>query len=299
MRIMLTGAGGFLGSRLFSYYKEKYEIWAPSHKELDFTDEKGALDAVRSFGPDVILHCGAISDVGTCERDPELSVRVNVEGSRYLARACAMAEVRMVLCSSDQVYFRKMREEESLAEYLRPHKEAECCSPVPVYGKHKLLAEEACLKEQPDSVILRLTWMDGELTEEERRKGRRNLASTLEELCRMYRLGQEEKRQSFLTTDHRGVTDVGEVVRLMEKAWELPAGIYNFGSPASGSMYEIMKTAREKTGLEELMEPAAGSGGARNLCMNPEKTAGAGIVFPDSAEGIRQYFAGKREAWNF
>ena len=37
MRIMLTGAGGFLGSRLFTHYREKYEVWAPSHKELDFT----------------------------------------------------------------------------------------------------------------------------------------------------------------------------------------------------------------------------------------------------------------------
>ena len=119
MRIMLTGAGGFLGSRLFSYYKDKYEVWAPSHKELDFTREENARKAVGDFQPDVLLHCGAISDVGACERDPELSMRVNVEGTRYLARACLMTGTRMVMCSSNQVYFRKMGEKESTEEYLR------------------------------------------------------------------------------------------------------------------------------------------------------------------------------------
>ena len=287
MRIMLTGAGGFLGSRLFSYYKDKYEVWAPSHKELDFTREENARKAVGDFQPDVLLHCGAISDVGACERDPELSMRVNVEGTRYLARACKMAGARMIMCSSDQVYFRKIGEKESLEEYLRPHREDEHCSPVPVYGRHKLLAEEACLAEQPDSVILRLTWMYGELTEEERRKGRRNLASGLEELCRMFHQGQGKKKQSYSVTDHRGVTDVEEVVRRMEAAWELPAGIYNFGSPAYGSMYEIMRGVLENTGMEELLEPVSGDGGIRNLCMDPEKTAGAGIVFPETSEGIR------------
>ena len=73
-----------------------------------------------------------------------------------------------------------------------PHREEEACRPIPVYGKHKLLAEKACLAEQPDSVILRLTWMYGELTEEERQKGKGNLAVTLRKMLR------EKRSQSFL-----------------------------------------------------------------------------------------------------
>lgn len=289
MRIMLTGAGGFLGSRLFTHYREKYEVWAPFHKELDFTRKESARKAVQDFHPDVLLHCGAISDVGACERDPELSMRVNVEGTRYLARACKEMGTRMVMCSSDQVYFRKKEEKESLEEYLRPHREEEHCSPVPVYGKHKLLAEAACFAEQPDSVILRLTWMYGKLTEKERRKGRRNLADTLAEMCLLSPEKAEKKKQTFLTTDYRGVTDVTEVVRQMEAAWKLPPGIYNFGSSASGSMYENITRALEGTPSEALAEPLAGTEGPRNLIMDPEKTADARIHFPDTAEGIRRY----------
>ena len=85
------------------------------------------------------------------------------------------------------------------------------------------------------------------------------------------------------------MTDVTEVVRQMEAAWKLPPGIYNFGSSASGSMYETIRRALEGTGAEELAEPLAGTGGPRNLIMDPEKTACAGIHFPDTAEGIRRY----------
>lgn len=288
MRIMLTGAGGFLGSRLFTYYREKYEVWAPSHKELDFTREESARKAVQDFHPDVLVHCGAISDVGACERDPELSMRVNVEGTRYLARACKVTGTRMIMCSSDQVYFRKKEAKESLEEYLRPHREEEHCGPVPVYGKHKLLAEAACFAEQPDSVILRLTWMYGELTEEEQRKGRRNLADMLEEMLR------KGKTQSFYKTDYRGVTDVWEVVCNMETAWKLPAGIYNFGSPACGSIYEIVRDTMEEFGAEGLVEALEGSNGPRNLCMAPEKTLYAGIHFLSAREGLEHYLKDRK-----
>ena len=71
MKIMITGAGGFLGSRLLSFYGEKYEVRGMTHRELDVTDAAKTLDAVGHFCPDVLIHCSAVSDVGTCDRDPE------------------------------------------------------------------------------------------------------------------------------------------------------------------------------------------------------------------------------------
>ena len=105
MKIMITGAGGFLGSRLLSFYGEKYEVRGMTHRELDVTDAAKTLDAVGHFCPDVLIHCSAVSDVGTCEREPERSFAVNVTGSENLAAACAQTGAKLVLCSSDQVYF--------------------------------------------------------------------------------------------------------------------------------------------------------------------------------------------------
>lgn len=281
MRVLITGAGGFLGSRLAAFYEKKHIVLGPRHAELDFTDGEQVLETVLDFSPDVIVHCGAISDVGTCEKSPELSMAVNVEGTRNLARASAVVGARFIYCSSDQVYFNQAPETPP-TDFLSPHTEDEALSPLPLYGQHKLLAEQACLKEQPDSVILRLTWMYDQLTDRELEKGRSNLAVNLE---RALRTGTP---LTFSPTDHRGVTNVQDVIRQMEQVWKLPAGIYNYGSSNSVNMYETARRILTTLGRPELLKKADG-GSLRNLTMDTSKAEAHGILFPDTADGVIQF----------
>lgn len=279
MKLMITGAGGFVGSRLVSYYAKKYEVSGVSHADLDFTDAERVMEAVGQFCPDVLIHCGAISDVGACEQNPALSMAVNVEGTRNLAAACRKAGARFVFCSSDQVYFGQ-QEEVSLV----PHMENEVLSPRPLYGQHKLLAERAALEEQPDSVILRLTWMYDMLTEREIQGGRRNLATILENALK------NQEAVTFSETDNRGVTDVNEVVSRMEQAWQLPAGIYNYGSSNQTNMYETACRILDAFGKDQLVQRGTGSG-VRNLTMDTSKAEQNGIRFSDTAEGLIHFLA--------
>lgn len=274
-KLLITGGGGFLGSRAAAYYQEKYEVWAPAHRELDFTDEKQTIEAVAGFRPDVVIHCGAISDVTACSKNPELSMAVNVKGTQHLARACAQAGARFVMCSSDQVYFRERDAQEREEAFLCPHKEVEELHPIPLYGQHKLLAERLAIEAQPDSVILRLTWMYGELTKTERQRGRRNLLTMLQEAI------GNRCPVTFSTTDYRGVTDVNEVVRNLGAAWTLPAGVYNFGSTNNASMFETVRRVMAAYGCENLV--LKGEGGAlRNLTMDAGKLEGCGVEFGDT-----------------
>lgn len=291
MRLMITGAGGFLGSRLVSYYQEKQDVRGVLHTEVDFTDVQQAMEVVCSYRPDVVLHCGAISDVGTCSKKPSLSYQVNVQGTQNLAAACRHVGARFVFCSSDQVYFRTWRREsgESREAFLMPHQEKEKAEPIPVYGQHKLLAEEICRQVQPDSVILRLTWMYDELTQEEQNKGRRNLAVMLEDSLQTdTKSGQGEGLPAFSETDYRGVTDVREVVKNMEAAWQLPAGVYNFGSAGSTNMYDTVCRVMKALGREELVKKAP-LGELRNLTMNTAKAEAQGIRFSDTAQGLERW----------
>lgn len=278
MKLLITGASGFVGSRLAAYYQEKYEVWAPAHEELDFTDDRQAAEKVAAFGPEVILHCGAISDVAACAKNPALSEKVNVEGTGNLARASAAAGAKFVFCSSDQVYFRGRKEGEGREEFLASHKEEEACRPLPLYGQQKLRAERKALSIQPDSVILRLTWMYGPLTQAELAKGRNNLFTILQRALR------EQTPVSFSETDYRGVTDIGEVVRNMEAAWRLPGGIYNYGSTNDTNMYETVRRVLEAAGREELLQKKEG-GALRNLTMDTARLERAGIRFSRSGEG--------------
>ena len=66
-KLFVTGASGFLGSRIAKYYNGKYEVCAPAHGEVDITDEKGVTLALEQFMPDVVVHCAAISDASGVE----------------------------------------------------------------------------------------------------------------------------------------------------------------------------------------------------------------------------------------
>lgn len=69
MKIMVTGAGGFVGSRLTAYYGKKYDVWGVTHKDLDLTDEAAVFKTVENYHPDVLIHCAAISDVAECSKN--------------------------------------------------------------------------------------------------------------------------------------------------------------------------------------------------------------------------------------
>ena len=82
-RLLITGAGGFLGSRICEYYSNRdgYEAVGVTHRELDIEDFVAVSAFIKAIRPDYVLHCAAISNTGTCERNPVLSEKVNVRGN--------------------------------------------------------------------------------------------------------------------------------------------------------------------------------------------------------------------------
>ena len=68
MEILITGAHGFVGTRLMKELEGA--IAAPSIQGMN---EKQIRQIVEESEADVIIHTAAISDVGICEKNPEES----------------------------------------------------------------------------------------------------------------------------------------------------------------------------------------------------------------------------------
>ena len=263
-KMLVTGASGFLGSRVVKYFCDKFEICAPSHQEMDITDESSVKKAMECFRPDVVIHCAAMADVGQCQREPEESWKRNVDGSVNVTKAAAAVGAKCILCSSDQVYF---------------------ATPTNIYAKEKLAAEQEGLEANPDSVFLRLSWMyDPGLTDT---KVRSDFFTNM--LTKLY----TEEEMAFAVYDRRGITDVNEVVRNMEKTFTILGGIYDFGAPNDKSMYETavalfaglgLDTGRIKDNKESFCDSP------RNMTMDQEKVNSLGIYFTDTVEALVQNF---------
>lgn len=272
-KLLITGASGFLGGRAVRFYDGTYDIYAPSHSELDITDEKSVYALFDTVKPDFVIHSAAISDVGMCEKEPEMSWKINVDGSRNLAAASARFRSKCLFCSSDQVYFGS-----SLKE---AHKEDETVHPANIYGQEKKQAEEECLEANPSCIVLRLSWMydTAALHGKEHGDFFRTLVSGL----------RSSSVLSYPVHDIRGITDVNEVIQNFGKAWELDGGIYNFGSPNDKNTYDTVHAMFTLLGwdtgrLAKNEETFASN--PRNISMCPNKLKDNGIVFSSTLDAL-------------
>ena len=265
MNILLTGPNGFVGARIRDALRV---IPSPSMRNVTEDEVRRTVDSLM---PDVIVHTAAMSDIGDCAADPEGSYRANVTLPLWLVKT----GVKCVLYSTDQVY--------SGFGEGGPFREDEV-SPANLYAEEKLEMERRALEINPDTVLLRATWMY-----DMPRYGTPNRGNFLVNMLRAN--GGEIALSS---TEMRGLTYVREVAAHMKEAVSLPGGVYNYGSGTDRSVMELGRLLAEAAGLRVRIIEA---GPRRNLWMNTDRLKAAGIVFSSSAEGLvrccRDYGLGK------
>lgn len=230
--ILVTGKDGFFASRFIEYYKEKYNIIGFSHSDLDITNEKQTVSIISKYNPDYLVHAAAISDTGTCERNPEKSFEVNVKGSINVAKACLKTKAKLIYLSSDQVY--NGNDEEG------PYDE-KSFNPNNVYGKHKIEAEKEILEIMDNVVILRLTWLF-DLPQRHKKTNSNIVWNIVKALM-------ENKAIKFPANEYRGITYVYDLVKNFDKIIDLPAEVYNAGSENNLSTYEVAEKVVAAMGL--------------------------------------------------
>ena len=260
MKLLITGASGFLGRRAAAHFTDLgFQVLTPSHPELDITREEAVLHWFRENRPEAVIHTAAISDIGQCAADPEASHLANVQIPVYLAKAAAG---RKLICfSSDQVY--------SAMADAGPYTE-DSVNPGNLYARHKLEMEQRVLDICPEAVMLRAEWMYDRYL----KKG--NYFMNI--------LNAKDSVRSS-SSQYRGVTYVREVAENMEAVARLPGGAYNFGSETHKSMLEITEEFLAFIGKNLPVEDGPGG---HNLWMNCEKARKYGVFFSSVEDGLKK-----------
>jgi len=60
MKILITGANGYLGKSLYNALKDKYEVTTITRRDFDLTDVKAMIEFFNSKYFDVVLHCAIV-----------------------------------------------------------------------------------------------------------------------------------------------------------------------------------------------------------------------------------------------
>lgn len=254
MRILITGTTGFVGHKLKASYTDA--IAAPS---LRNATQDMIKKIVEESEADVVIHTAAISDIGTCQKDPQSSYFANVQIPLYLAAVCK--DRKLICFSSDQVY--------SVCKEEGPYIE-DVVKPGNIYAEHKMEMEERVLELVPSAVMLRAEWMYDYVSPKPN-----------------YFLNvlNASQQVSFSSRQFRGITYLKEVVENMDYVMTLPGGAYNFGSETNQSMYEITEQFLQLLGKDVQLQDALPR---HNLWMNCEKARKYGVEFSDASDGLKR-----------
>jgi dTDP-4-dehydrorhamnose reductase len=154
MRWLVTGAGGMLGHDLVEELQRRGEhVTGLDHSALDITQQGPVDRAFAVHRPEVIVNCAAYTAVDDAEDDEARALRVNGDGPRLLARACAAHDARLIHVSTDYVF---------AGDAHTPYPEDHPPTPRTAYGRTKLAGERAVRDELPAaSAIVRTAWLYG------------------------------------------------------------------------------------------------------------------------------------------
>jgi dTDP-4-dehydrorhamnose reductase len=244
MKILITGAYGQLGSELKEIEMEypNYHFDFTDVDSLDITNESDVESYFARNTPNFVVNCAAYTAVDKAEKEAVIAEKVNSLAPKLLAKNAKKVGAKVIHVSTDYVFS---------GDANQPYTENDEINPQGIYGKTKLQGEIDCLKENPDSVIIRTSWLYSEFGN--------NFVKT------MLRLGKERDSLNVVVDQIGTPTYAGDLAKAIVaiiKGTELNKetfvpGIYHFSNEGVASWYDFALAVFEMEKIQVEVAPVS------------------------------------------
>jgi dTDP-4-dehydrorhamnose reductase len=152
MRVLVTGAGGFVGSNVAAVLaRHGAEVLAPGHAQLDLTDAAAVSRHVADARPDGIVHAAIWNDPAGLTTRRRKAWDAYVGATRAVVDAANRAQAHVVLVSTDWVFDGTQG----------PATEDEPPNPVNAYGFLKAASELVVTERAQRGTVARIAAVQG------------------------------------------------------------------------------------------------------------------------------------------
>ncbi|HYK00171.1 MAG TPA: dTDP-4-dehydrorhamnose reductase [Thermoanaerobaculia bacterium] len=274
MKWLITGAGGMLGTDLRDELTSRgEEVVALTRSDLDVTDSRATLAAVREHVPSVIVNCAAYTKVDQAESEESAAKAINGSAVELLAAAANDVDALLVTISTDFVFDGSKTE---------PYEPDDTTAPLSAYGRSKLLGEIAATHAKKH-LIVRTSWLFGV-----------HGPNFVEAIRKQVRAGRDPLT---VVSDQRGrPTYTPHLARAIVRLAPAARGVVHYADADECSWFDFARAIVEESGAstevtpvssEEFVRPATRPAYSVLSTRRYEELTG---VTPDSwREGLREY----------
>lgn len=277
LKILVTGANGQLGSELreLSSFFNQYKWIFTDRQELDLSDLQNLADNITTISPDILINCAAYTAVDKAESEIELADVINHQAVAIMAKWTFATNCKFIHVSTDYVF--DGTSSIALNEDVPT-------APINVYGKTKLSGERACRNENPESIIIRTSWVYSSYGA--------NFVKTMSRLMK-------EKDTLNVVNDQIGsptyAADLAKAILDILNHTNWQSGIYNYSNEGEISWYEFALAIQELGGFEckvsgisSSQYPTPATRPAFSLLDKSKIKAKYSILIPDYKESLRE-----------
>ncbi|MDB4007309.1 dTDP-4-dehydrorhamnose reductase [Flavobacteriaceae bacterium] len=232
MKVLVIGSGGQLGLE-FQKISNSYDSlsWVFSTiKTLDLLK----LDIISSFlndiNPSVIINCAAYTSVDKAETESKLADLINHKAVDFISRWTSDNNKKLVHISTDYVF-------DGLSKL--PLSENSITNPVNEYGRSKLKGEQVCLKNDPNSIVIRTSWLYSSFG--------KNFVKT------MIYLMKKNKSVKVVNDQVGSPTYAHDLARLIIEIiinYKNESGLFHYSNEGEISWFEFARSIRELYNLD-------------------------------------------------
>lgn len=225
--ILVTGANGQLGKELKQLEQaySGYTFVFLSREDLPIHHFELVRNFFKGYHPQYLINCAAYTAVDKAETEKDLAFQVNGEAVGVLAAVCKEYSTRFLHISTDYVFD---------GNGTAPYQPDSPTNPQSVYGASKLMGEKQAVQFNPDSIIIRTSWVYSEFG--------KNFVKTMMKLM-------AEREDLNVVNDQVGsptyAADLASVIMQIIDSGKWVPGLYHYSNEGVINWYEFALAIKE------------------------------------------------------